>query len=88
MKSSTYALEGDARLWVDDNGRQRTDMRQVRLMVAGGGPTAYLIFDWQGTGFYETNEWSEGAETTRHFLGSDYSPIANYLAEKLGGWDQ
>ena len=57
-------------------------------MVAGGGPTAYLAFDHEGRGFYLTNEFGDGANLETFYLGDDFGAIANYLAEKLGGWDR
>ncbi len=89
LKSSTYALSGEAIISEpgEYGGRPLVDIRRVLLMVAGGGPTAYLAFDHEGRGYYLTNEASTHSELAEYYLGDDYSNIANYLAEKLGGWD-
>ena len=84
LAGSSYALSGEAIISANDAGDLAVDMRRVLLMVAGGGPTAYLAFDWQSHGFYLTNETGEDTE---RYLGDDYGAIADYLAEKLGGWD-
>ncbi len=88
LAESTYALSGEATVSAGDDGARIVDMREVRLMVAGGGPTAYLAFDWEGRGYYLTNEASAHSELAEYYLGDDFGNIANYLAEKLGGWDQ
>ncbi len=88
LKATTYALSGEATISVTDNGERVVDMGEVRLMVAGGGPTAYLAFDWEGRGYYLTTENSEHGKLDEYYLGDDFGNIANYLAEKLGGWDQ
>lgn len=88
LASTTYALSGEATVSVADNGQRAIDMREVRLMVAGGGPTAYLVFDWEGRGYYLTNEDNDESKMEEFYLGDDFGSIAAYLAEKLGGWDQ
>ncbi len=93
LESSTYALSGEAIISASDDpftsGTYHplaVDIRRVLLMVAGGGPTAYLAFDHEGRGFYLTNEWTDSE--VEYYLGDDFGAIADYLAEKLGGWDQ
>ena len=86
LAHSTYALSGEAIISASDGGDLAVDIRRVLLMVAGGGPTAYLAFDQDGRGFYLTNEWTDNE--VEYYLGDDFGTIADYLAEKLGGWDQ
>ena len=83
LAESTYALSGEAIITEDI-----IDIRRVLLMVAGGGPTAYLAFDYEGRGYYLTNENSAHSELVEYYLGDDFGNIANYLAEKLGGWNR